>query len=58
MFATTTPKSAPVLWQGATQNGYTLRLICSRLAKIVSNLQQTGLHSLVRINLNVTVHRI
>lgn len=52
MFATTTPKSAPVVWQGKTQDGYTLRLTRSGFAKIVSNLKQTGLHTLVQNNLN------
>ncbi|HEY9611550.1 hypothetical protein [Allocoleopsis sp.] len=52
MFAPTTSKSAPVLWQGKTRDGYTLRLTRSGLAKIVSNLQQTGLHNLVQNNLN------
>ncbi|MDZ8260755.1 hypothetical protein [Nostoc sp. ChiQUE01b] len=52
MFATTTPKSAPVVWQGETRDGYTLRLTRSGLAKIASNLQQTGLHHLVQNNLN------
>lgn len=52
MFATTTPKSSSVLWQGETQDGYTLRLSRSGLAKIMSNLKQTGLHTLVQKNLN------
>jgi hypothetical protein len=52
MFATKTPKSAPALWKGETQDGYTLRLSRSGLAKIMSNLKQTGLHTLVQNNLN------
>lgn len=52
MFATTTPKSSPVLWQGETQDGYTLRLSRSGLAKIASSLKQSGLYHLVHNSMN------
>lgn len=52
MFATNTPHSTLVLWQGTTQDGYTLRLTRSGLAKIASTLKQTGLHTLVQNRMN------
>jgi hypothetical protein len=52
MFATTPPTSAPVVWQGRTQDGHTVRLTRSGLTKILSNLNRTGLRRLIRGNLN------
>lgn len=40
------------MWQGSTKDGYILRLTGSGLAKIVSNLKQTGLDNLVQSNMN------
>lgn len=48
-----TPTKTPSLvWKGSTLDGYTLLLSCSGLAKIMSNLKQTGLKNLVKSNMN------